>query len=263
MGLNVPNRVHIIPVGYEYKRIVRPAEEFRADRVVLLGHEEDKEGDKGEEHLRDVVAALENQDIEIEPRECNIFNLYSSMGAIAEAISEHEGDEVYVNVSTGSKVTAIASMIASMVLECTPYYVRAKDYENDPDDIRRVTELPTYPIDAPDSEQVDVLHFIDKYSKQEGPPTKGDVIHFSEHLNLEYISRNVAGKGKYRLLDTHIVEPLKGRGYIAESKAGRNKILTLTEEGQAALEAFRWLVDKEIDWAELNEMLGDEGQEGK
>lgn len=261
MGLKVPDRVHIIPVGYEYRRIIDPAEEFRADRVILIGHEEDKEGDEGDQHLRDAIAGLEDLGVDIEPKECNIFDLYSSMGVIAETISEHEEDEVYVNVSTGSKVTAIAGMIASMVLEGTPYYVRARDYSDDPDDIEEVMELPTYPIDAPDSEQVDVLQFIDQYTEQEGPPTKGDVIHFSEHLNLDYVSRNVAGKGKYRLLDTHIVEPLKERGYIAESKQGRSKILTLTENGQAALEAFRWLVDKEIDWTEISEILGDHDQE--
>lgn len=258
MGLKVTDRVHIMPVGYEYERIIQPAKKFRADRVVLLGHEGDQEGDDGHDHLRRAVTALEEEGIEIEPRECDIFDLYSSMGAIAESISEHEDDEVYVNVSTGSKVTAIAGMIASMVLDCTPYYIRARDYTGDPDDIQEETELPTYPIDAPDSEQVDVLQFIDRYSEEEGPPTKGQVINFSEHLNLDYVSRNVAGKGKYRLLDTHIVEPLKERGYVVESKQGRNKVLALTEDGKAALEAFRWLIDKEINWKEIKELMDKE-----
>lgn len=260
MGLNVPDRVHIMPVGYEYERLVQPAEEFRADKVVLIGHEEDQEGDEGDEHLQAAINALEDRGIEMEPKECDIFDLYSSMGTIAESISEHQSDEIYVNVSTGSKVTAIAGMIASMVLECTPYYVRARDYEDDPDDIRGTTELPTYPIDAPDSEQVDVMQFIERVTEREGPPTKGDVIHFSEHLNLDYISRNVAGKGKYRLLDAHIVEPLKQRGYIAESKQGRNKILTLTEDGRAALEAFRWLIDRDIDWDEIEDVVDKESE---
>lgn len=250
-----------MPVGYEYERIIQPAEEFRADIVVLIGHEEDPEGSKGDEYLRNAIETLEDLGIDIEPRECDIFDLYSSMGTIAEAIAEHEDDEVYVNVSTGSKVTAIAGMIASMVLDSTPYYVRAKDYKDAPDDIREKMELPTYPIDAPDSEQVDVLQFIERYSREEGPPTKGDVIHFSEQFNLDYISRNIAGKGKYRLLDTHIVEPLKVRGYIEESKQGRNKILTITNDGQAALEAFQWLVHKEIDWSKIEEMLDDEDQQ--
>lgn len=260
MGLRVPNRVHIVPVGYEYERIVQPAEKFRADIVVLIGHEDDKDGSEGDQHLDNAIEALDDLGVEIEPRECDIFDLYSSMGAIAESIAEHEDDEVFVNVSTGSKVTAIAGMIASMVLDSTPYYVRAKDYDKDPDDIEAFTELPTYPIDAPDSEQVDILQFIHRFSNRQGPPTKGDVIHFSEQFNLNYVSQNVAGKGKYRLLDTHIVEPLKQRGYIQESKQGRNKILSLTDDGRAALEAFQWLIDKEIDWSKLDEILENEDE---
>lgn len=262
MGLSVPNRVHIVPVGYEYERIVHPAEELRADIVVLIGHEEDAEGSDGDEHLKDAVMALEDLEIDVEARECDIFDLYSSMGAIAESIADHGGDEVFVNVSTGSKVTAIAGMIASMVLDSTPYYVRAKDYEKDPNEIEDFTELPTYPIDAPDAEQVDVLQFIDRFSRKQGPPTKGEIIHFSEQINLDYVSQNVAGKGKYRLLDTHIVEPLKQRGYIEESKQGRNKIISLTEDGRAALEAFQWLIDKEIDWSVLDEMLDNVEEQG-
>lgn len=261
MGLRVPDRVHIMPVGYEYERIVDPADDFRADRVVLIGHEENREGSEGNEHLENVIETLEERGTEIDVRECDIFDLYSSMGAIAESIADNTEHDVYVNVTTGSKVTAIAGMIASMVLGSTPYYVKARDYDGDtPKDIEEVAELPTYPIDAPDSEQVDVLAFIDKYTAEQGPPTKGDVIHFSEQMNLDYVSRNVAGKGKYRLLDTHIVEPLKERGYITEAKQGRNKVLQLTDEGQAALEAFRWLVDEEINWDIIKQMTNNQSE---
>jgi len=76
---------------------------------------------------------------------------------------------------------------------------------------------------------------------------------------LTYIQRNVAGKGKYRLSDTHILEPLKTRGWIKETKEGRNKVLTLTTDGEAALQAFRWMVDEASDWRKYIE----EGLEGE
>lgn len=243
----VRERVHIMPVGYEYERIVQPAERSRADRVVLIGHEEDEEGSDGRKHWEKVTKVLEEKGIHYDVLQCNIFDLYSSLGAIAEAVSMHADDDVYVNVSTGSKITAIAGMIASMVLDSTAYYVRAQDYSDDPSMITNVMNLPAYPIDAPDQEQVNIMAFIETWMEHEGPPTKGEIIHFSEQENLSYVSRNVAGKGKYRLLDTHIVEPLNKRGWIEESKSGRNKVLELTEDGAAALQAFRWLTD-EIDW---------------
>jgi predicted transcriptional regulator len=70
----------------------------------------------------------------------------------------------------------------------------------------------------------------------------------------------VAGKGKYRLLDTHIVEPLKQRGWIVESKSGRNKILELADDGASALQAFRWMTE-EIDWEMYLEEEFDEDTE--
>jgi len=261
MGLNVPARVHIMPVGYEYKRIIRPAEEFRADKVVLLGHEEDREGDEGSEHLDTAIAALEDQNIEVSVAECDIFDLYSSMGAIAELITTHQGDEVYVNVSTGSKVTAIAGMIASMVLECTPYYVRAENYDEEPENIRETTELPTYPIDAPYADQVNVMNFIEVMSEKKDPPTKGEIIQFSTYYNQDYITRDVSEKEKYRILDTYMIKPLKDRGYIREAQDGRNKIISLTEQGRGALEAFQWLIDTEIDEEQLSQLLTENEKE--
>ncbi len=257
MGLDVPARVHIMPVGYEYERIVEPAEEFRADKVVLLGHEKDAKGDPGVEKLEESLHTLENNNIEVISQECDIFDLYSSMSAIAEIITEHEGDEVYVNVSTGSKVTAIAGMITSMVLECTPYYVRAKNYSKEPEDIVETTELPTYPIDAPYADQVNVMNFIEIMSERRGPPTKGEIIQFSDYYSLDYISRDVDEKGKYRILDTYIIEPLEADDYIEIYQEGRNKVVSLTEQGQGALEAFQWLIDTEITEHQLDQMLSD------
>lgn len=254
MGLSVSERVHIMPVGYERQRIVKPAVKYRADKVVLIGHKGDAEGSDGADFWNNVRNDLHDNDIEFDDsRKCDIFDLYSSLGTIAEAINAHSDDDVFVNVATGSKVTAIGGMIASMVLDSTPYYVRARDYENHPTDVTGYLELPTYPIDAPETEQVDVMKFIQLCTEHEGPPTKGEVIHFSEKAGLSFIRRNVAGKGKYRLLDRQIVEPLWDRGYIDESEQGRSKLLHLTPKGEAALEAFQWLVDEDIDWEEIRE----------
>lgn len=242
--MRVRERVHVMPVGYEYQRVIEPAEEFKADRVVLIEHEEDEEGSKGRDHWNDVLDYFKKSEIDYDTKECDIFDLYSSLGTIAETVSAHRDDDVYINVATGSKVTAIAGMIASMVLGATGYYVKANTYdEGTPKDISEFSNLPQYPIDAPDQQQVAILEFIETWTSHEGPPTKGETINFSEQRNLDYIARNVAGKGKYRLLDTHIVEPLKQRGWIEESKQGRNKVLSITSDGESALQAFRWMVN--------------------
>jgi DNA-binding PadR family transcriptional regulator len=45
------------------------------------------------------------------------------------------------------------------------------------------------------------------------------------------------------LLDSHLLDPLRGDGYVETYKQGRNKYVEATEEGQNTLEAFAYMID--------------------
>ncbi|WP_327050558.1 HFX_2341 family transcriptional regulator domain-containing protein [Halomicrococcus gelatinilyticus] len=232
-----------MPVGYEEERIYKSAIEYKADKVVLIGHSED--GPEDEERAERIIEQLANHSIQVVRDSCDIFDLYDSLGLIAEFITEFEDDEVYVNVSTGSKVTAIAGMIACMAIDATPYYVRARDYDgNHPSDIESVEELPQYPIDAPEQQQIQMLYVIDQMIWHGLKSSKGKLIHVGEHLNMPFVTEmDIDDKGKYRVLDNEILDPMEERGYITIEQDGRNKIVITTEEGEKALRAFRYLID--------------------
>lgn len=248
MELNVRERVHVMPLGHEVERIVDPAIRYRADRVVLITHEDNDE--TGVECLHQVEDRLNDQKIDYQAISCNIFDLYDSLETIAETIAKFDDHDVYVNVSTGSKITGMAGMIASMVLDCTAYYVRATDYDGTPSDINidDYQEIPRYPIDGPDTDQVTVLEYIHRNAEIGNPPSKGAIIYFSLHVGLEYISDDPADKGRYRLLDNHVIDPLLEQDYVTERKQGREVVLQTTENGRGALSAFKWLVNSDIDW---------------
>ena len=220
------------------------ATKFKADRVILVGHVED--GDEDKKRLERLRSKLEEKAIEVETTECNIFDLYHSLGLIAELITEFEDDDVYVNVSTGSKVTAIAGMIACMAIDATAYYAKAKKYTGDyPEELESVQELPRYPIDAPESQQVEMLYVISEMKKMEVVATKGKLIHVGEHLGMPFITENeVKDKGKYRALDKEILDPLVEQGYVTISREGRNKVVEITQEGENTLRAFGYLIDE-------------------
>ena len=269
MELSVSERVHIVPVGHEYDRVVKPATDYRADLVILIGHERNDE--QGQECWQNVIEGLTDANIEFQEKRCDIFNLYDSLATITEIMAEHGNDDVYVNVSSGSKITAIAGMIASMVMDSRAYYVQAEEYSSRPDTledienisreeleelargpfipkgIAKATELPKYPIDAPEKDQVTVMEFIQQWSETHGPPTKGEIIYFANHANLKFIKRDVEEKGRYRLLDTYILDPLKERDWVDITKQGRSKVVSLSENGEAALSAFRWMDGDEIE----------------
>lgn len=251
MELSVPDRIQIMPVGHEVERVTAAAARFKTDKVILITHNENDE--TADECLAEIKQTFDETGVEYaDPRFCNLFDLYDSLGTIAQAIYEHRDDDVYVNTATGSKITAIAGMIASMVTDSTAYYVRANKYDREtPYDIVSYDELPHYPIDHPETEQIATMEYIKRIEATAGvSPSKGELIQFAEANELGYMDRNVAGKGKYRLLDTHIIDPLLNEGYIDTVKEGRKSLITLTESGRNAVQAYQYLIPgiRSIDW---------------
>jgi len=117
--------VHIVPFGYEYERILEPVEAGKADVVVLLNN--DSKNDVRTNFQDEAQMRLEeNPDVELDLRECNIFNMYDSMEAILKAVSDYGDEDVYVNLATGTKVTAVSGMIACMATDAEPFYVQAR-----------------------------------------------------------------------------------------------------------------------------------------
>lgn len=246
--MDVPERIHVVPLGYERERVIEPPRRLNADKVVLLSHDEDEEEPA---YHREAREELQDANIELREHECNIFDLYTCLGAIAEIITDHEDDNVYVNLATGSKVTAIAGMIACMATGATPYYVSAERYGPDENEgppeqpvsfgVRDIEELSGYPIEAPSEQDVRILSFID----HEGPVSKKEIIQYGETNELEFVadSETDSLQGKYRRLETHVMEGLNERGYVELTERGRETYVDITEDGKNTLRAFNYLIE--------------------
>ena len=238
--LDVARRVHVVPVGYEHDRVVLPAERLDADRVVLLENPDDDY--PYPDRARD---RLDELGIDHETRACDLFDLYDSIGVVADAVTDYADDDVYVNLAAGGKVTAIGGMIACMATGATPFYVRAERYGEAADGasegVADVSRLPTYPIDRPSTEQVAVLEHL----VVEGARTKKQLIEFGKAEGLSFVADHDASnrKAEYRLLDSHVVDSLVENGYVEIDAAGRTKRVTVTERGANTCRAFRYLLD--------------------
>lgn len=247
-SMDVPARVHIIPLGYERDRIIEPPIDLNADKVILLNYAGVDAANP--EYHDEVREELEAADVVLEERDCDIFELYSALGMIAELITDHEGDEVYVNLATGSKVTAIAGMIACMATGGTPYYVRAERYgpegESPPEEpvsygVAGTEKLSGYPIDRPSEQDIRVLDYLDR----EGPASKKELIEFGRQQALDFLA-DVTGEtkqGDYRRLETHVLDGLKENGYVVTEKRGRETLVELTSDGRNTLRAFSYLLE--------------------
>lgn len=244
--MNIVDRVQIAPLGYEKERVKEPINRFNADKVVLI--RQDRSNDYETEYQRELISELENNDrIELEITECDFFDLESSLRALTSAIRKHDGHDVYVNAATGSKITAIAAVIACQNLDATPFYVspefRNEDGELEPpteplvSEIGEITDIPVFSLEKPTTNQLAILsHLV-----EEDGATKKELIEFGRSRRFNFIvnSGTTSEEGLYRLLKTNIIDPLQSGSFITVKKDGRTKRVYLTDRGKEALQVFQ------------------------
>jgi hypothetical protein len=240
--MDVVERVHIAPHGFEYDRIFEPAVEGKVDRIYLLEHEgpQFRRADFHDELIED----LRETGIDVETEPCDLYDVYDVLAVVTTLAYEHRDDDVRVNVSTGREIAAVGATIGSMVTNATPYYVHPSEYSTSEEPVGRgvrdVEQLPTYPIDAPTDEQVAVLEYLQENRKV----NKKELIGFGEQEELPFIENSQAStdKSKFRVLDSKIIDPLVDDGYVEVEKVGRQKRIHLTESGRNVLHGFQHLL---------------------
>lgn len=251
MTFDAPSRVHVAPLGIEHDRIVDPAVRTSADRVVLLDY---LPSYVERERRHDVSGSLEERGIETERRRCEVDDLFDALAAFGRAIADHEDDEVYVNLATGNKLTAVAGMIASMAMDVTqPYYVEAEEHGSHhppaPSGVASVDGIPSYPMERPERQHLAVMDHIATSDRttHDGEPyrIKRELIEFGEEAGLPFLAdyEGETSKGKFRRLDAHVVSPLLDRGYVEVEEVGTQKRVFLTPDGANTLRGFRYLVE--------------------
>ena len=246
-AMDVVERVHIAPLGFERDRILDPARSYNADRIVLIEHVDDTER---RDYHQKLIEKLEASNIDVETTKADIFGLYSTIGTVAELIRQYEGHNVYVNLASGSKVAAIGGMIACMAEGAVPYYVHAEQYvyeESKPisSGVKSTRVMPADPMEHPEPERIFVLQQL----REDGPLSKKALIAVGREYDLPFVRHldddGDSMRGEYRRLESHIIEPLLEDGYIEIEEAGQRRLAHITEKGDNTLEAFEYLIGTE------------------
>jgi len=170
--------------------------------------------------------------------------------------------EILVNISSGSKITALASTEASMIWNCKTYYVHSTHYNpllGPRHDGEMIIFKPVmFPIQKPRKNLIDVLKIIDemienKYKKKiSACSTKFIYKKDLKNILLEkgYIAlkkrnenpRNMASS-HYMKLNHAYLNPLSLELKCIEiSDDKRNKKIYLTPTGKNMLEIFKYLI---------------------
>lgn len=245
-------RVHIAPVGFEVERVTQPILGERADRVYLLTRKED---DAAAPFLEEVVRRLERapHPIDIRIERAEIWSVFGALGLLRR-LFEQEGRAdrrapgvvpLRVNVSTGTKITAIAGTLACMLWRGEAYYVQVTQawYSGltpriGPvnDVVRAVDPVSVYELRAPGGELVEVLEAL---HRRGGALRKRELI---RELGLDRLTgpdgRLASPQAQHSRLRTRLL-PLEHRwGFVAVDPAGARGRVRLTDQGRLALLMF-------------------------
>lgn len=234
--VNAPDRIHIAPQGYETERIYQPIIDERADLVYLLIQPD--ENKIGEEYREEVVEQLESEGIDVELVDCELFDFRSAFRTISNLIQDHPEDYVAVNISSGSKITAISGTFACMLNDGEPYYVKVSDYGDEPVSrgVEELIDIPTYPISLPDTDLVRVLEFIAQKNDIDEEPNFRELIDFVQGEGLSVVEESESESKPYHIIKPNVIRPLSRQGYLEIVSYGGEKRLRVTDKGRRTIE---------------------------
>ena len=246
-------RIHVAAVGFEVERVTEAVRADRADRVYLLSRAENDAAAPFLSAVRRRIASLPWSP-EVHVLTADIWDLFACLAAYRHIFSaEHRLDRraaevvpIRVNVSTGTKITAIAGTIACMLWKGEPYYVRLSRawYSERAPRLRAVTDvvdkvepMGVYELRMPSPELVEVLEAL---GRRGGSLRKFELI---RELGLDRPSpssspAHVSAQAQHGRLRRRL-EPLAERwGFVRIEPRGPRGRVHLTEQGRVALALF-------------------------
>ncbi len=241
-------RIHIAPVGFEVERVTAPVLGERADRVYLITRRDD---DAARPFVAEVRRRLEAaaRPIEVVIRRTEIWDVFGALTEFRrifgeEGRTDRHADGVVplrVNVSTGTKITAIAGTLACMLWKGEPYYAQVTRswYSGITPKVRpvndvvaRVDPVNVYELRAPAPDLVEVLEALDRRG---GELRKRDLI---RELGLDRAADRAApsAQAQHSRLRRRL-DPLAAKWGFVGPGAGSGRV-RITPQGRLALGLF-------------------------
>lgn len=270
MSTRLAEIVHIIPLGHEIDRAVRPFDSGLANRVYLLvdtgagtskgNSERDKRMQQEQQTIYTpaVKNNLEKKGIKVQVVPTKTFDLGTLLLTITSIIRMEKelGSSIQINVSSSGRLGAIASFLAGMAYDVPTYYVHSDHFSTDAERKEHgvsfcaenhVTYLPEFHYSIPDKTSGLVLKLLmntddgDVFTpkmiiqyleenKAEGFVTKEEELKKIETKNL---SERVVESRKLMRLAT-VMKKLEESGYVSVERTGRYTSFSITELGKHA-----------------------------
>jgi len=240
-----PLRVDVTPVGYYVDRVVVPIQEHDADRVYILRARDDDE-DLASPFRTEVIRLLRKWKLKLDIRvvRTDLWTMEAAVETFSAVIRREvqQGNSVWVNLSTGSKLEAVAAAIACMAHGGQPYYVKMKSYERPAlasplaEGVDSIDIVPTFGLASPSAGGLATLELLAQ--NETGLSKKGLISGLTELGLIPSDSAGQSLQARYarlqgildRLADFPALAVVEGH-----RRAARVKI---TERGRLALRIF-------------------------
>ncbi len=264
-------KVHVAFLGWEIDRIVRPVLEMRGNRLVLICFP--KEEEKAWDYLVEIKHQLDEKQIPVEVIQESLYELVELLSILNKVfqVERLKGNEIFINVSAGTKISACASTIAAMsAKDVTAYYVHMDEYypkdnpafkrENPLQTLttgfKDTSTLPECQITLPDQKYIKTLHAIKKMQEKCQGNAKvyiKDLIEFLKEQSVISVKPNKEPRketsSEYMAIKA-IMERLVFWNFLTISPKKRNRFVELTEKGRNAIDMY---LSFDLDEADLKE----------
>ena len=257
----LPETVHIIPLGHEIDRAVKPLANRKVDRVHLLAISPEADIDpvmreKQINYTRKVTAHLEALSIPVLFHPVEMFDVLDVLKNVSRIIVQEKANSnlVYVNMSACGRKTSFAVTVAAMYHEVVSYYVAADGYatgKNSGKEIEHgmsivesgnIEPLQLFQIMKPKDINVELLAELYRRKVNNNPYMKSDeLINFLNERKVhgfEVHPDDKRGLDKSKLrrsllnrISRSHLEELEGQKYVEKKKTGKEFSVKITPAG--------------------------------
>ena len=267
---SLPKNIHVVPIGHEIDRAVRPFDHWSADKVYILAVTDREKYaeemiDQQEYFTRRVTEGLEERRIATQLIAADLFDVLTTMQHISYIIRQErdDGNNVHVNISACGRLTSIATAFAAMAMsrhfedeeenEDKPrvmvYYVHAERYSETKEERlqhgisictgEKIMKFENFQIVMPDPVSTDLLvHLMDK---SDGIGTD-ELFDFLREKGVEGFDKDLNTLNKYEKrpvqsnyimkANKRYLEKLRKQRYILVNKPQIKKTISITPAGR-------------------------------
>ena len=232
-------RIQIAPVGFEIDRVVIPAKKEKAEKVYLMVHKNRTE-DKATKYAAEIQKKLKAAKIETELVYCDWQNIEEITRVARDLILKEAGNEIAINLASGSKNHAIGLDRACMTFRkrdnIHPFYPEAKRWtafkypKQQSEGVVEIKQIPIHRIIVPEPELIIALKII-KRDSQDIPMHKG-----KKGVKKKDLARSLFGnseKTSLTKLQRNITQKLENTWRAIEIiEVGRTDWISLNSEGR-------------------------------